>query len=158
MNEQPPVVALRGVSYSTPAGRRLGCDVSFELGRGEVLLVTGPNGSGKSTLLELILGRRRCDSGLVQLNIPGSSVSYLPQLHDSETHMPFSLRDVLTMSLATADKEIIQEGLLTKEQLDLGWNSASGGEKRRALLTRTILQRPELILSLIHISEPTRPY
>ena len=112
MNEQPPVVALRGVSYSTPAGRRLGCDVSFELGRGEVLLVTGPNGSGKSTLLELILGRRRCDSGLVQLNIPGSSVSYLPQLHDSETHMPFSLRDVLTMSLATADKEIIQEGLL----------------------------------------------
>lgn len=146
MNEQPPVVALRGVSYSTPAGRRLGCDVSFELGRGEVLLVTGPNGSGKSTLLELILGRRRCDSGLVQLNIPGSSVSYLPQLHDSETHMPFSLRDVLTMSLATADKEIIQEGLLTKEQLDLGWNSASGGEKRRALLTRTILQRPELII------------
>ena len=147
MNDQQPVLTLRNVSYSTPHGRRLGTDVSLELGRGEVLLVTGPNGSGKSTLLELILGRRSCDSGSVEVNVAARSISYLPQLQDSETHMPFSLRDVLTVSMSAPvnDEEIIQEGLLTKEHLDLGWNSASGGEKRRALLTRTILQRPQLI-------------
>lgn len=37
--------------------------ISFELGRGDILLVTGPNGAGKSTLLKLIAGAVPLTSG-----------------------------------------------------------------------------------------------
>ncbi|RLA85765.1 MAG: ABC transporter ATP-binding protein, partial [Deltaproteobacteria bacterium] len=40
-------------------------DVSFELGRGELLGVIGPNGSGKTTLVNLITGFVKPDSGRV---------------------------------------------------------------------------------------------
>jgi len=40
-------------------------DVSFELGRGELLGIIGPNGSGKTTLVNLITGFVKPDSGKV---------------------------------------------------------------------------------------------
>ncbi len=42
-------------------------DVSFELGRGEVLGVLGPNGAGKTTAVALLTGLRAPDSGRVEL-------------------------------------------------------------------------------------------
>lgn len=148
MKQHSPILSLHNVCYSTPDGRSLGHDVSAELEVGQVLLVTGPNGSGKSTLLEIILGLRAHDSGTVHLNVPEPRICYLPQMQDIQTHMPFSLRDVLRVSANRAidDEEITGFGLLASRHLDLGWNSASGGEKRRTLLTRTLLQKPELIV------------
>lgn len=146
MNQSTPLVTLSDVSYATPDGRALGKDINCELQCGEVLLITGPNGSGKSTLLDIILGKRPCNSGTVQCNLPAASISYLPQLQDTETHMPFSLRDVVTAQKAVVDDEIVALGLLEKTHLKLSWNSASGGEKRRTLLTRTLLAEPELLV------------
>ena len=60
--------------------------------------------------------------------------------------MPFSLRDVLNVAVAATDDDLVSPGLLTKDQLDLGWNSASGGEKRRTLLTRALLLKPALVV------------
>lgn len=146
MNQLSPLITLRDVSYATPDGRELGKDINCELQSGEVLLITGPNGSGKSTLLEIIHGKRPHTSGTVQCNVPAASVSYLPQLQDTETHMPFSLRDVVTVAKTVVDDEIVALGLLARHHLNLSWNRASGGEKRRTLLTRTLLAEPELII------------
>jgi ABC-type Mn2+/Zn2+ transport system ATPase subunit len=148
LKQDLPILSLRNVSYSTPDGRNLGTDVNIELEAGQILLLTGPNGSGKSTLLEIILGMRAPDSGSVHLQVPEPAVSYLPQMQDTQTHMPFSLRDVLQVSINTDvdDDEITGYELLTNKHLDLGWNTASGGEKRRTLLTRIFLQKPELIV------------
>jgi ABC-type Mn2+/Zn2+ transport system ATPase subunit len=152
LTDNQSIVSLHNVSYTTPDGRSLGSNINSSLGAGEVLLVTGPNGSGKTTLLEIILGRQTCNSGTVQLNLPATSISYLPQLQDSETHMPFSLRDVLTTAMPAKararmdDATITSHGLLELHQLDLGWNHASGGEKRRTLLTRTLLKQPRLLI------------
>jgi ABC-type Mn2+/Zn2+ transport system ATPase subunit len=148
LSHDSPILSLRNVCYSTPDGRSLGNEVSVELEAGQILLITGANGSGKSTLLDIILGSREYDSGTVQLNAPDACISYLPQMQDTQTHLPFSLRDVLKVSVnrPVDDDEITSHKLLGKRHLDLGWNSASGGEKRRTLLTRTFLQKPELII------------
>ncbi len=148
MNSVAPILVLREVSYSTPDGRQLGSHINCELTRGEMLVITGPNGSGKSTLLEIILNQRPRFSGSVQLKVPHSAIRYLPQLQESQTHMPFSLRDVLQVSTRApvSDEDIVQTGLLNRSQLALGWNHASGGERRRTLLTRTLLAKPELIV------------
>lgn len=43
-------------------------DVSFEIGRGEVLGFLGPNGAGKSTTMQIISGNLAPSAGLVQIN------------------------------------------------------------------------------------------
>jgi len=145
---QHPVLHLQDVTYSTPAKRVLGQRITVTLDAGEILLITGPNGSGKSTLIDLILGRGTPDAGTVRLNVPVSDIGFLPQLQDNETHMPLSLRNVVGLALGrkASDEEIITIGLLEQDHLSLAWNSASGGEKRRTLLTRTFLQNPALII------------
>ena len=61
--------------------------------------------------------------------------------------MPLSLRDVVSLSLSqVGDEEIISLGLLSHSQLSFNWNTASGGEKKRTLLTQILLKSPRLIL------------
>ncbi|MEF3273209.1 MAG: heme ABC exporter ATP-binding protein CcmA [Chloroflexus sp.] len=43
--------------------------ISFELHRGEVLVVSGPNGSGKSTLLRILAGLQAPSSGAVYYEV-----------------------------------------------------------------------------------------
>ena len=49
--EQPPVLALQ--------------EVSFSVGRGELVAIVGPSGSGKSTLLHVLGTLERPSSGMV---------------------------------------------------------------------------------------------
>lgn len=43
-------------------------DISFEVKKGEMLVITGPNGSGKSTLVKLLMGIEKNDCGTVLLD------------------------------------------------------------------------------------------
>src|SRR5690348_9145815 len=51
-------------------------DVSFQLGPGELVLLTGPSGAGKSTLLNLIAGFDRPDDG--RILVDGQCVASMP--------------------------------------------------------------------------------
>lgn len=51
-------------------------DISFEVGRGEIIGLIGPNGSGKSTTFNVLAGLYAPSSGTVTFN--GQSVGGLP--------------------------------------------------------------------------------
>lgn len=54
-----------GISFG---GLRAVQDVSFSLGRGEVVSIIGPNGAGKTTLFNIVSGIYQADSGSVTLD------------------------------------------------------------------------------------------
>ncbi len=66
-NGAPPPLQVRGIGRSF-GGVRAVHDVTFELGRGEILGIIGPNGAGKTTLFDLISGYLVPDAGTVLLN------------------------------------------------------------------------------------------
>nr|WP_246739745.1 sugar ABC transporter ATP-binding protein [Martelella sp. HB161492] len=62
----PPLLAVSGLSKSFGHNTVLQ-DVSFSLGRGEVLALVGENGAGKSTLMNILSGNLHYDSGKIRL-------------------------------------------------------------------------------------------
>jgi branched-chain amino acid transport system ATP-binding protein len=57
-------------------GLRAVADVSFEVGRGEVLGIAGPNGAGKTTLFDVVTGHTRATAG--QVLLAGSAITREP--------------------------------------------------------------------------------
>jgi ABC-type Mn2+/Zn2+ transport system ATPase subunit len=140
------LLKVESLSYNTPAGRPLVRDLNFTLNCGEILAVVGPNGVGKSTLLQIILGGVIPASGRTHLNT--RSISFLSQLHNREFHIPLRLLDVIQLQLPVAIKleTITNLGLLTASELDLAWNTASGGERQKTLLTGFLLTESDLMV------------
>jgi ATPase subunit of ABC transporter with duplicated ATPase domains len=142
------LATIADLAYSTPDGRPLVRALSFNVSPGQIVAVTGPNGIGKSTLLRVLLGERPPSSGSVQLAVDRRDVAYLSQLHNREFHIPLTLADVLSFAThGRLDSEsAVAVGLLTREQLSIAWNSASGGERQKTLLTQVFLGRPRLLI------------
>ncbi len=65
------MLKVENLSFSVmEKGKRVNIlsDISFEVERGEMLVITGPNGGGKSTLAKVLMGIERADSGRVILD------------------------------------------------------------------------------------------
>lgn len=141
-----PIYTLDNVAYATPDGRMLQSGISARVSSGQLFLISGPNGSGKSTLLKAILGKMRVSRGTLLCSIHDSEIAFLPQLENTEVHLPVTLRDVLQIARSASDDVILAIGLLRREQLGSAWNTASGGERKRTLLTRAILSHPSVLI------------
>src|SRR5690349_18065488 len=61
-----PAVEFVGVSKAFGATPAL-TDVTFTIGRGEIVALLGPNGAGKSTTVNTLLGLLRPDAGAVRV-------------------------------------------------------------------------------------------
>ena len=96
--EQPPVAALRGVSFSVR--------------RGELVAIVGPSGSGKSTLLHVIGTLERPSSGVVRIggvDVAGLSDRELSLLRAQA--IGFVFQQFFLAEHATA-RENVADGLL----------------------------------------------
>jgi putative ABC transport system ATP-binding protein len=156
--EDPPVAALRGVTFSVR--------------RGELAAIVGPSGSGKSTLLHVIGTLERPSGGVVRVG--GLDAAQLNDVALSQLRaeqIGFVFQQFFLAEHATA-RENVADGLLysgiaaderlrrADDALDQVGLSAratfrppklSGGERQRVAIARALVGRPAIVLA----DEPT---
>jgi ATPase subunit of ABC transporter with duplicated ATPase domains len=128
-------------------------DVSFDLGRGERLLVMGLNGAGKTTLLRIMAGVTGADSGTVSFGhqvTPG----YYAQEHEGIDPGRTLLEHVVEQT-PTAPEQQLRSILgtfgITGDKVHQDAGTLSGGEKTKLALAMLVAGRHNLLL----LDEPT---
>ena len=138
-------------------------DVSFTVGRGEVLGLLGPNGAGKTSVIKMLLGLVRPDAGEVLLLGRKSSdprsrsaVGYLPELFRYQPWLTAAEVLDLHVRLSRADVAAPERreclalvGLSDRAEDRVG--GFSKGMQQRLGLAVALVARPELVV----LDEPT---
>jgi ATP-binding cassette subfamily F protein uup len=123
--------------------------LDIHVGARDRLALIGRNGAGKTTLLKCLAGLIETDEGRRTI-VPGTRVVLLEQDPNMDGHE--TLGDWV---LAGKDAPAAHEAAAIAGQLgaDLGREvrTASGGERRRAAITRALAQQPQVLL----LDEPT---
>lgn len=170
--------AIQLENLTVRAGRKTILSIDdLSIKHGELVGLLGPNGAGKTTLLRCLLGLQGHVHGEVQvldrgvktlgargLGLLRRRIGYVPQLLPSHSEMPLTVREVVAIGrtgiaglfrpLCRRDWKIIDEWI---ERLGLsslasrGYTQISGGEQRKTLIARAMVQQPELLI----LDEPT---
>lgn len=152
MTEPTALIDLHAVSLSIDKKTILQ-KINLRIKEKEIVTLVGPNGAGKSTLLKIALGLTKPSSGSVYRR-PALSIGYVPQSVNKDYTMPVSVTDFIRLAKTKHSyqnyQQIMQElSLQSLEQKLI--SELSGGELRRVLFARALLNKPELLV----LDEPT---
>jgi lipopolysaccharide export system ATP-binding protein len=145
-------------------GRTVVRGVSLDVASGEVVGLLGPNGAGKTTTFYMTVGLTAPDSGRVELNgrdvtddpmyiRARKGIGYLPQepsIFRGLTVEQNILAILETLDLNGAERRTRLQDLLAELNLtplaQAPAHTLSGGERRRAEITRALVVSPQFIL------------
>ncbi|MFJ7639661.1 ABC transporter ATP-binding protein [Peribacillus sp. NPDC097225] len=142
-------------------------DIDFSLNDGEIMAILGPNGAGKTTMLKCITGLLDWKKG--QTLIDGKPltalsrktiwkrIGYVPQAH--KMVFGFTLEELVIMGRAPYISTLSQPSAKDREAaiaaLEMvgiahlakkSCNSVSGGELQLALIARTLVSNPDVLI------------
>ena len=128
-------------------------DVTFDVGRGERLLVMGLNGAGKTTLMRLLAGQTEADGGTVRIG-HGASVGYYAQEHEGivagrECHGPPARAQIAVPDQVL--RNLLGTFGLRGEIAFQDAGTLSGGEKTKLALAQLVTGQHNTLL----LDEPT---
>ncbi len=167
-----PLLRVDGLSKTYRAGEahiEAVADVSFELGRGEVLGLVGESGSGKTTLARCIVGLAQPSAGTLELDgleVPGllrerprqvrSTVQMVFQNPDGALNRAVTVGSILQRSLRRrgGDDDRGDAGVhdlaslvrLSPSDLKLRPGALSGGMKQRAAIAHAFAGSPRIVI------------
>ena len=125
--------------------------ISFSLGKGEILGLVGRNGAGKTTLMNLIVGNDLASSGQIRHHV--SPVSYIPDtpfLYDDLTASEFLRFVGGLVKLPKNQIEVVVEQRLTESHLQDEKNKLikhfSLGMKKRISIAAGLMRNPKLLV------------
>lgn len=131
----------------TRHGKSILDKVNFELQQSEFLTVIGPNGAGKSSLIKILLNLIKADSGHIK-RAKKLRLGYTPQTFTPNPFMPLTVIDFCNLN-QKVDAGFLQENAkLTgiKGLLNAPLKNLSGGELQRVLLTRALVNKPNVLI------------
>ena len=167
--EREPLLEVKGLSFGYQKGQQTLRDVSFSIGKGEMVSIVGRNGAGKSTLSKLICGFETPDAGVIFLN--GKPLAE-ENIRRRAQHIGYVMQNPNQMISKTMIYDEVALGLqrsgLTEEQIRekveatlrvcglypfRNWpiSALSFGQKKRVTIASVLVLDPELIL----LDEPT---
>lgn len=142
-------------------------DVSFQIEKGEFIVILGPSGSGKSTLLNIIGGMDTPSEGKVYFNnelitnMKDKELTYYRRNKIGFVFQFYNLMGTLTakenVELAaelcenTIDVDEVMEAVGLGDRADHFPSQMSGGEQQRVAIARAVAKNPQILLC----DEPT---
>ena len=152
-------------------------ECSVEVEKGELAVIVGPNVAGKSTVMRVLLGILDATSGSVTLD--GNDISALSTQDRISQGLAFVPQTKNVFPSMTVEENLQMGGFIRKDDISKTIEEVyelfpilydkrkqlavqlSGGQRQQVAFGRAMMTKPSVMLldlSLIHISEPTRPY
>ena len=127
-------------------------DISFDVGRGERLLIMGLNGAGKTSLLRILAGESQADRGTFRLG-HGVELGYYAQEHEG-VHDGMQVIEHMKAESRAEDQALRKLLGMFRLSGDMAFQDAgtlSGGEKTKLALAQLVAGRKNLLM----LDEPT---
>ncbi|GAB6188938.1 ABC-F family ATP-binding cassette domain-containing protein [Marinitoga arctica] len=147
------VLEVKNLNFGYSTNKLILRNINFKINEREKITILGKNGSGKSTLLKLLMGKIKCDDGLINWGY-NIKIGYLDQvissLNKSLNVMDIIWRDVPEWKDFEVRKYIGRFGFVS-DNVFKNVDTLSGGELTRLALAKLILQKPNVLI----LDEPT---